>query len=143
MALDPEGGSWHSRLRRRLRARRFIVADESLVPLLHPGDKVLMDPGAYRRRAPRPGEFVVLVDPQGRVPWLIKQVVAVRGSSKEGRGDGPQVEVQGTDPSRSRDSRTFGPVPLSSVLGEAYFRYFPPARRGPLGPGSGAPDRDP
>jgi signal peptidase I len=113
-----------------------VVADESLVPLLHPGDRVLVDPGAYRRRLPRPREFVVLSDPEGRVRWLIKRVESIQPSRQGGSGDSVQLVVRGTRTPLSRDSRTFGPVPLSAVLGEAYFRYHPPSRRGPLGPGS-------
>ena len=42
-----------------------------------------------------------------------------------------EVEVVGDDPGASTDSRTFGPVPVASVLGRAVYRYAPAGRSGP------------
>jgi nickel-type superoxide dismutase maturation protease len=90
-------------------------------PTLRPGDRLRVDPGAYRRRAPRTGEIVVLRDPGGRVPRLVKRVAEVDPS-------GRSIEVRGDDDGRSRDSRSFGPVAIEDVLGRAYRLYFPPDR---------------
>jgi nickel-type superoxide dismutase maturation protease len=99
-----------------------VVRDESMLPTLRPGDRLLVDPRAYRERSPTVGEIVVLVDPEEPSRWLVKRVTHVdpRGSSVEVRGDASEV---------ARDSRRFGPVPLPSIVGRAYYRYFPVDRR--------------
>jgi signal peptidase I len=97
-------------------------------PLLEPGDRVLVDRREYRQRPPEPGEVVVLRDPEGLVPYLIKRVVSVT----PGAESGPTVEVRGVSEAASRDSRRFGPVPVETLLGPVYFRYWPASRRGPL-----------
>lgn len=98
------------------------VADESMMPALRPGDRLLIDPGAFRGRLPRAGDVVVLDDPEHGVRWLVKRVAAVDGATGE-------VDVRGDAADRSRDSRQFGPVPLRTVLGRAYRIYFPVERR--------------
>jgi nickel-type superoxide dismutase maturation protease len=94
-------------------------------PVLLPGDRLLVDPRAYRDRLPQVGDIVVLVDPEEATRWLIKRVAAV---------DGPagRIEVVGDAAGLSRDSRQFGPVPLGSVVGRAYACYYPVDRRRPL-----------
>ncbi len=42
------------------------------------------------------------------------------------------VFVLGDNIAESSDSRHFGPVPLESIVGRAYKRYWPPAREGPI-----------
>jgi nickel-type superoxide dismutase maturation protease len=91
-------------------------------PTLEPGDRLLVDPRAYRDRLPEVGEIVVLVDPAMPARWLVKRVAGVDAQART-------VEVRGDAADRARDSRRFGPVPVTSVIGAAYRLYFPPARR--------------
>jgi signal peptidase I len=42
------------------------------------------------------------------------------------------VFVLGDNIQESVDSRSFGPVPVGSIIGKAYKRYWPPGRAGPL-----------
>ena len=68
----------------------------------------------------RPGQVVALCDPRdGRL--LVKRVAAVT--------DG-MVEVLGDNAAASTDSRDFGPVPRSRLIGRVVYRYHPPARSG-------------
>jgi nickel-type superoxide dismutase maturation protease len=106
---------------RRWRSRRVVVADESMTPTLFPGDRLLIDPAAYRRRLPSVGELVVLIDPEAPERWLIKRVRAVDPTERT-------VDVRGDAVERARDSRRFGPVPLRSLVGRAYRIYFPRER---------------
>jgi signal peptidase I len=46
--------------------------------------------------------------------------------------DGDAVVVHGDNADASTDSRTFGPVPRSSILGRAVYRYAPAGRAGRL-----------
>jgi nickel-type superoxide dismutase maturation protease len=110
---------------RRLRSMRVVVADGSMAPTLCPGDRLLVDPRAYRTRLPAPGEIVVFVDPERSDRWLVKRV-----ESTDARGG--TVWVRGDAEAVARDSRRFGPVSLGAVRGQAYWLYHPPGRRRPL-----------
>jgi nickel-type superoxide dismutase maturation protease len=95
-----------------------------MLPTLRPGDWLLVDPDAYRRAAPDPGDIVVVPDPRQPERLLVKRVAAV--------GSDGQVELRGDHAAESTDSRAFGPVPAASVQGRAWARYWPPRRWGPL-----------
>jgi nickel-type superoxide dismutase maturation protease len=100
--------------------RRFLIEDTSMQPALEPGDRLLVS-GWLPVRS---GDMVVFRDPEAPSTWLVKRVA--------GLGPGGDVLVRGDNPNVSRDSRHFGPVPRSLVLGRAFYRYLPPARRGML-----------
>ncbi len=106
-------GFWHR--------QRVQVRDESMLPTLRPGDRLLVDRAAYRDRAPRPGEIVVLVDPEVPSRWLVKRVGPP--------GPTPGIVVLSDAPGATRDSRRFGPVPRDRIVGRVYRRYYPPDRR--------------
>ena len=99
-----------------------MVRDESMLPTLRPGDRLLVDPRAYRERPPRVGEIVVFVDPEEPSRWLVKRVAAVDVASGS-------IEVHGDATDTARDSRRFGPVTTRAVVGRVYRRYFPTDRR--------------
>jgi nickel-type superoxide dismutase maturation protease len=101
---------------------RVVVRDGSMRPALDPGDRLLVDRGAYRLRPPSVGEIVVLVDPDEPQRWLVKRIAAVDRNERT-------VDVRGDATEVARDSRRFGPVPFDSIVGRAYRRYFPPTRR--------------
>jgi len=102
----------------RLPLVRFRVVDSSMLPAYQPGDRVLVWRLAYARRAPRAGDVVVLRDPEGAVPFLLKRVAAPADGS---RGSG--VYVLGDNPSASRDSRAFGVVARGGVIGRVVLKY--------------------
>ncbi len=91
-------------------------------PALKPGDWLLVDPLAYRERAPSVGDVVVAVDPRDPGRLLVKRVHRLT--------DDGHLELRGDAPDASTDSRTFGPLPASAVLGRAWARYWPLARLG-------------
>jgi len=93
-----------------------------MLPTLAPGDRLLVDRAAYIARPPRPGEIVVLADPQEPSRWLVKRVAAIDPGSG-------QVDVRGDATERARDSRRFGPVARSAIVGRAYRLYLPRSRR--------------
>jgi len=97
-----------------------------MVPTLRPGDRLYVDPAAYRSSAPAPGEVVVVHDPELPSRWLVKRVALPPGSAELSAST---VFLLGDDPAASRDSRSFGPVPRSLVVGRVYRCYAPPERR--------------
>jgi nickel-type superoxide dismutase maturation protease len=101
---------------------RVVVRDESMRPTLEPGDRLLVDRRAYARRSPRPGEIIVLVDPEQASRWLVKRVDAVDPATGS-------VSVRGDATETARDSRRFGPVAASAIVGRAYRVYLPRSRR--------------
>jgi type IV secretory pathway protease TraF len=70
----------------------------------------------------RPGDVIVLRDPQYRSQFLAKRVAQ--------RLAGGELVVAGDNPNVSRDSREFGPVPPALVVGRVVWRYLPGNRRG-------------
>lgn len=133
-----------------------MVRDESMLPTLRPGDRLLVDPRAYRDRAPAVGDLVVLVDPADASRWLVKRVAGVgpgrfwitrTGLTLQGHADDVRpppdsvdglelpersVYVSGDASDRARDSRMFGPVPWERLVGRVYRRYAPSDRAGDL-----------
>lgn len=107
---------------RRWWSRRVAVQDDSMLPTLRPGDRLLVDPRAYRTHPPRAGEIVILVDPEDAARWLVKRVVDVQPQTRT-------VEVRGDAAEVARDSRQFGAVSLDAIVGRAYRCYYPPERR--------------
>jgi mitochondrial inner membrane protease subunit 1 len=95
------------------------------VPALLPGDRLYVDRRAYRTARPAPGDLVVTRDPERPDRFLVKRV-----ASAESTPSAPSsVVLVGDDPTASRDSRQFGPVPLGLLVGRVYRCYHPPDRR--------------
>ena len=97
--------------------RRFVVTGESMLPALHPGDRVV----AVHYRRVRIGDVVAVPDPRDRERLLVKRVHSLTRSTAELRGD---------NEAGSTDSRVFGPVPVSALIGRVVYRYGPPERVG-------------
>ena len=101
---------------------RVAVAGRSMEPTFHDGDWLLV-----RRlgRPPREGELVVAHDPRQPDRLLVMRVRSVAGD---------QVTVQGdhADPAESTDSRQFGAISGSAVVGRPVLRYAPLRRFGPV-----------
>jgi nickel-type superoxide dismutase maturation protease len=104
---------------------RVAVVGASMEPTLQPGDWLLVDPTAFRRRPPRPGQLVVAPDPRQSERDLVKRVAAV---DLDGR-----LLLAGDARRASTDSRTFGAVDPASVRGRPWFRVRPLDRFGRIG----------
>jgi signal peptidase I len=140
----------------------FSIPSVSMEKTLLVGDRVLVnkqnrsahvgDIVVYKRP---PGEEA------DAIKDLIKRVIAIEGqtvTAKNGKlyVDGKQLDepylapgtetvmndtvkvpkgevwVMGDNRTQSRDSRFFGPIKKSSIIGHAYFRVWPPSRLGGL-----------
>ena len=129
----------------------------SMQPNLYRGDRVFIEKVSLNFGAPQRGEIVV-VKGQAEPISLIKRVLALPGERIQVRAGhvlingaqlaepwvtyfgGPDypatsvprdhVFVLGDNRPESRDSRMFGPVPVSEIEGRVLFIYWPPERVG-------------
>jgi signal peptidase I len=125
-----------------------VVRDHSMEPTFLPGDHLLVDPGAYRTDPVARGDLVVIADPARSDRRLLKRVVGVAGDFVRVSRQGIQRVARPTDDrepapdgaleelevptghvfvlsdrrQNTRDSRQFGPVPVTMVLGRVWLR---------------------
>jgi nickel-type superoxide dismutase maturation protease len=96
------------------RRRRFRVAGKSMLPLLEPGTEVLINPRAYCHQLPQAGDLVVAYHPRQPGLRLIKWVVYV---------DLEGCFLKGLNSAASNDSREFGLVACTEILGRVVCRF--------------------
>lgn len=111
-------------------ARRVTVSGWSMAPSLLPGERLLIDRLAYARDKPRRDEVVLAAHPLEPNLRVVKRLIGVPGDVVDdgitlGRG---QYWVEGDNPEGSTDSRVFGPLRRSDLLGRAWLRYWPAER---------------
>ena len=90
------------------RRERFNVRGLSMLPYIQPNQDVLLQPLA-RIGQLHPGDIIVCQDPRELKRLLIKAVASVEDEG---------IQVRGTNPTHSTDSRHFGVVPLELVKGK-------------------------
>ena len=134
-------------------AQATQVLGQSMEPTLHSSQRVVVEKVTYRFfHGPRRGDIVV-TDLPGQTDMLIKRVVGLPGEAVEVRGgqvyiDGKLLEepwgpppggghygpktipplhifVLGDNRGASNDSRSFGPVLIEHIVGNAWFSYWP------------------
>lgn len=133
----------------------YLVEGPSMEPTLHTDERLLVNKLVYRIRDPKPGEVIVLQDPNRPQRELIKRVIAVGGETIEVRQGNVYVNgqplkepyintvvtrrddmaplpvpegyifVMGDNRSWSFDSRAIGPIALDKVDGKAFFMFWP------------------
>jgi signal peptidase I len=129
-----------------------IETGPSMQPNLYQGYRVVIEKVSYRFHLPRRGDIVV-ADRPGEEVSLIKRVIGLPGETIEVRDghvmiDGQPIEepwvadfggpdygpkevpegyvfILGDNRPVSRDSRSIGPVPLSTIEGRAWLVYWP------------------
>ena len=91
------------------RSRRFAVEGRSMAPTLEPGDWLVVTPLPRWGGGLRRGWLVVARRPDRPEVEVVKRVAAV--------GEDEAVTLLGDNPAASTDSRQFGAVPASAVVG--------------------------
>lgn len=133
-------------------AQATIVQGSSMEPSLTTDQRLIIEKVSYYLTQPERGDVIVLNIPDVEVP-LIKRVIATAGETLQiinnrvfingieltedylgniqQRNFGPvtiptnYVFVMGDNRTVSNDSRMFGAVPVSQVLGKAWVAYWP------------------
>ncbi len=104
--------------------RRVEVVGASMAPALLAGDRLVVVRLPWVPPfGPRPGQVVAVRDPRRPDRVLVKRVSSVESG---------RFVVEGDAAHASTDSRSFGPVPRSAILGRAVYRYAPVGRSGPV-----------
>ena len=133
-----------------------------MLPLLHDGERIIVDKLTYRLEPIRRGDVVVFWYPRDPAVSFIKRIVALPGETIElDRGvlliDGHAVRedyigtasrdrashrptrvppghyfVMGDHRTSSNDSRSWGEVPQKYIYGRALFRFWPPSKLGAI-----------
>ena len=96
------------------RRRRLKIVGNSMLPLLQPGEEILMDINAYKQAKPKINDIVVAIQPRDRIT-IVKRV-------KQITPDGKYFLV-GDNPSQSTDSRHWGTVSHQDILGKVTNRF--------------------
>jgi signal peptidase I len=132
----------------------FTIHQVSMEPTLMEGDRVLINRLVYHFRDPKRGDVIVFHSPVHAGEDLVKRIVAVAGDrvavragslyvngvaanepylrEQNIRGEFPEttippkhVFVMGDNRNNSGDSRLFGPLSTDSIIGGAFFIYWP------------------
>jgi signal peptidase I len=142
-------------------AQATRVEGQSMEPNLYSDQRLIIEKVSYRLHPPTRGDIIVLRRASGTTEPLIKRVIALPGETVEilngqvlvnGQpinepylqqstlGNMPprlvpeeHVFVLGDNRRASNDSRAFGMVSFSDIIGKAWVRYWPPGEFGLLG----------
>lgn len=131
-------------------SRVFVVSGTSMYPTLKNGERILVDKRAYVYVDPVKGDIVGLIDPNEPNLRYVKRVVAGTGDVIESSDNEIKVNavplyktsgdpvyeklvipkneyfVMGDNREVSYDSREFGTVPKSNIIGKAVAVIWPP-----------------
>jgi nickel-type superoxide dismutase maturation protease len=97
------------------RRKRLKVVGNSMLPLLQPGEEILIDLNAYRQIVPQVGDIVVTKYRDRLNLIIIKRITAVNEDGS--------CFLSGDNPSESTDSRHWGTVPVKDILGKVTSRF--------------------
>jgi signal peptidase I len=135
------------------------VEGQSMEPNLHSNQRLVVEKVSYRFHGPQRFDIVVLKLPSQGEELLIKRVIGLPGETveiknghvyvndeqleepfcdeqtqpgRQGKVTVPplHVYVLGDNRDRSNDSRSFGPVPITNIVGRAWLSYWPPQKVG-------------
>jgi nickel-type superoxide dismutase maturation protease len=80
-----------------------------MLPAYRDGDVVSLDSGAYSESLPRPGDVVLVAHPFRQNVRMVKRVDHITAEGK--------IFIVGDNQSESTDSRSFGPLRPTQVMG--------------------------
>jgi len=111
-------------------AQPFIVHGKSMDPTFRNGDYLIVDEISYKFTEPKEGDVIVFRYPNDPSKFFIKRVVGLPNQTLQVEGKTVSVEadeyfVLGDNRSASSDSRVWGTVNKSLIIGKAFLRLWP------------------
>ena len=97
------------------RRKRLKVVGESMLPLLQPGDEILIDPYAYNKSLPQIDDIVVTVHPWQNLT-IVKRIAALDARDR--------YFLLGDNPRQSTDSRHWGTVVATDIIGKVTSQFY-------------------
>jgi len=124
--------------------RLMRVYGHSMIPVLHPGQLVFIAKGAYASREPQRGEIVAARPASLEGKAVVKRIVGlpherVQADGREWQLENAQFFLLGDQPEYSLDSRIFGPVSRSELIGPVRLRLWPWGKVSDVVPASKSP----
>lgn len=101
---------WIIRQRQRLK-----VTGSSMLPLLQPGEEILVATKAYRKSLPKIGDVVVLKHPQENKLTIVKRILDIDQNCN--------CFLIGDNLTQSSDSRHWGLIKSSNLIGKVTSRF--------------------
>jgi signal peptidase I len=106
----------------------YHIATGMMEPAVKSGDFVVFDKTYYSNHSPKAGDIVVFTYPDNRSELHVKRIAAMPGDTVRQNNANlvvphGHVFVLSNNP-HSIDSRIYGPIPLSEILGKGRVIYF-------------------
>ncbi len=108
----------------------YRIVTGSMEPAVTKGDFVIFDKTVYKHESPKKGDVVVFTYPNDRSKLYVKRIDAMPGDTVRQDSNvifvvpNGFVYVLGDNRGHSDDSRHYGPIPLTELLGKARQIYF-------------------
>ena len=97
------------------RKKRLKVVGRSMLPLLKPGEEILIDSYIYRKSSPQINDLVVTIHPYQPNITIVKRIVSIE---KDGK-----YFLLGDNQRESIDSRHWGSIERSKILAKVTNRF--------------------
>lgn len=89
---------------------KFILKEESMIPLAYPGDIALVEKVSYKFNPSKKGDLIVFKDSEGK--YFLKKI------SKTSKN---KIFVLGENKEKSKDSRHFGWIEKKDIIGKVFY----------------------
>lgn len=87
-----------------------------MLPLLQPGDEIIVDPYAYAKFLPQIDDIVVTVHPLQKNLTIVKRVAAIDSQNR--------YFLLGDNLKKSTDSRHWGTIKLADLVGKVSSQFY-------------------
>ncbi len=111
-------------------AQPFIVHGQSMDPTFRTGDYLIVDEISYKFTAPKRGDVIVFRYPNDTSKFFIKRIFGLPNQTIEVEGKTTSLGeneyfVLGDNRGASSDSRVWGTVDETLIIGKAFLRLWP------------------